>query len=428
MDVYTCIKTRRSIRKYKNKKIPENLLKEILQVGLYAPSSCNQQMYYFINVEDEKIRERLEKEAGFWLNKRLPHAIFVIADKRFGSELFANIQSAAGAIENILLYAHSMGLGGLWMCGVGDRGVIKKILNVSDRYHLVGCIGLGYPDESPPTPAKRHIDEIYFKNSYLEPNSRRSNPDYWRYEQINSLAERSIYAHSPEIGYKHLFKMQFQNELAYISKNLGKENLSVYEMSGTYLFELAARNPDKAFYSISPSEKIAEWLALRAKFLNLKNVKCVKAEINQIKNKTFDSVLLLELINRIPTKERIEILKSSRKLLKSESKIIMPVLNKFSLYGFLFRKGVSRRFGPEISLGESEVRGLLKEANLSINESVGFNLLPSPKLFFKVGVPGKYTFLNAMMRKMSRTNLLEDSINYGPLKKFCASKIYLIGY
>ncbi len=426
MDVYHCIKTRRSIRKYKNKKIPENLLKEVLQVATCAPSSCNQQMYYFINVEDEKIRERLEKEAGFWLNKRIPHAVFVIADKRFGSELFANIQSAAAGIENILLYAHSIGLGGLWMCGVGDRGVIKKILNVSDKYHLVGCIGLGYPDEIPLTPTKRQIQEIYFKNSFAEPNSRKSDPDYWDYSQINGLAERAIFAHSPDVGYKHLFKIQFQNELEYISKRLGKENLSVYEISGTYLFELALRNPDKKFYSISQSDRVAEWLALRAKFLGLENVTCLKGALNQIKNRSFDSVLLLELVNRIPEKERMNILNSSKNLIKSDGKIILSMLNKISLYGFLFRKGVSRRFGPEISTSHLEIKKLLDRSNLKIRQRVGFNLIPSAKIFFKIGVPGKYTFLNTCFRRFAKTNMLENSISYSFLKNFSSSNIYVV--
>jgi len=426
MDVYSCIKTRRSIRKYKNKRIPENTLKEILQVATYAPSSCNQQMYYFINVEDEKIRARLEKEAGFWLNKRLPHAIFVIADKRFGSELFANIQSAAAGIENILLYAHSLGLGGLWMCGVGDRGVIKKILNVSNKYHLVGCIGLGYSDETPPIPTKRQIEEIYFKNSFLEPNSKKSNPDYWDYIQINSLAERAIFAHSPEVGYKHLFKIQFENELSYISKHLGKENLSVYEISGTYLFELAAKNTDKNFYSITSSEKIAEWLDLRAKSLNLKNIKCVKATLEDIKTKKFNAVLLLELMNRVPTKQRQAIINSCKNLIDGDGKIILSVLNRNSLYGYLFRKGVSRRFGPEISLSHGDIKKLLNKTELKTKERVGFNLFPSPKLFFKIGVPGKYTFLNAMMRRLASKKLLEDSINYGILKNFSSSNIYIL--
>ena len=131
-------------------------------------------------------------------------------------------------------------------------------------------------------------------------------------------------------------------------------------------------------------------------------------------------------MNRVPTKQRQAIINSCKNLIDGDGKIILSVLNRNSLYGYLFRKGVSRRFGPEISLSHGDIKKLLNKTELKTKERVGFNLFPSPKLFFKIGVPGKYTFLNAMMRRLASKKLLEDSINYGILKNFSSSNIYIL--
>jgi nitroreductase len=56
MDVTTAIRTRRSIRKYKRKEIPDNTLKEILEAARLAPSAANRQAWELIVVRDPKLK------------------------------------------------------------------------------------------------------------------------------------------------------------------------------------------------------------------------------------------------------------------------------------------------------------------------------------------------------------------------------------
>lgn len=425
MDVKEAIYGRRSIRKFKQKKIPSKLLREIINAGLQAPASCNQQMYSIILVEDGKLKRRLHNEAHFKLIPRMPHVMFVICDKRFGNERFANIQGTAAVIHNMTLYAFSKGIGSLWMAGYGDKAIVKELLSIPQHYHILGAVGLGYSDEDPLPPVKADVDEIVFKNKFTSHQKNAKNPNDWEEEDIVNIATRSIFAKSPDIGYKHLFPLEIKQEINYISPYLSKNVLSIYDISGLYLYELAKRNPDVKFTSLVWKEFAREWLEERAKFLGLKNLKFVCKDIKDVKAK-YSTILLLDFINRSKDKQISEVLEYSKNILTNNGKIIMSSLNRKSIYGLLFRKGVTRRYGPEISLSNKKVKIFIDIAALNINDRRGFNPLPSPRLFFKTGVPGRYTVFNKYMRFLSKFDLLEGKSYKGILKNFCTLNIFVL--
>ena len=426
MDLKKAIWERRSIRAYKNEKIPKEIINNIIEAGIQAPSSCNQQMSYFILIEDEKLKKRLAEEAHFKFILKIPSPIFVITDKRFGDERLANIQGTAAAIQNMMLYAYSIGIGSCWIAGYGDKAIVKNLLKIPRHYHVLGCVAFGYPDkEELIIPIKRDINEITFVNQCNLEKTPTKNPDDWNYKDILSLSERAISAKSPEMGYHHLFKLELEKEVEYISIHLDDKVLSVYEVSGIFLFELAKNNKDKSFITITPSEKIAEWLRARARFLNLNNIEVKVTSLDKIKSNSFNSVICFELFNRLPKKEKENIIKNCKRILNKNGILIGSVLNKNSLYGFLFRKGVSRRYGPEISLSPFEIKNLLKKHNLEIIDIKGFNLIPSPSLFFKTGIPGRYTIFNRYMRYLSKIDLLEDSVHRSFIKNFCTTNIFI---
>lgn len=422
MDLLEAIYKRRSIRQYKDKNIPSNVVQDILKAGVQAPSSCNQQMYYFILVTDVKLKKKLHIDAGFKWIDRIPLPIFVICDKRFGNERYANIQGASASIQNMMLYAHSIGIGSCWMAGYGDKAVVKRLLNIPQHFHILGCVGFGYSDEKPLAPVKRPVEDITFYNKFMDVKNT-NNPDEWEYKEILGLAERAIAAKSPDIGYYHLFSLELEQQLKYISSKLGKNNLYIYDVGGIYLFRLAQMNQDKEFTMLSYSKNIHDWMVERTNYLKIKNIKFIVGKLSDIKSKTFDTILFIDLINRLPHKNRLEILNESKRIVKSNGNIILSFLNKFSLYGILFNKGVARRYGPEISLSHGYIKSLLKDNDLNVTDSFGFNLIPSPRLFFKIGVPGRYTLFNDYLRGLSKLDLLEDYKTDNFLKNFCTSMI-----
>jgi nitroreductase len=427
MDVKTAIWERRSFRKFKNKKIDPSIINKILEAGLQCPSSCNQQMTYFIAVDDEKKKELYHK-AGSKLLKRFPLIMFVITDKRFGNTQYANIQSAAAAVQNMFLYAYSLGIGSCWMASFGDKKIVKKILHISKDYHVLGAIGFGYPDEKILPPKKRRVEEVLFWNQFKQP-ALSKNPQGWSEQEIWGLASRSIFAKSPDIGYFHLFGKQFENECKKLSKFLGKEVLCVFEPSNLYVFQLALMRKDVQFTCLVKEKYVVEWFEERAEHLKLENItfRVDPAMSKTFKNKKehgkYDTLLYTDIFNRLDLRRNKELLQKVRPFLKNKGRLLLLFLNTYSLLGKLFHKGVARRYGPEISYAFNKVQRVVNKAGFSVRVRTGFNLIPSPRIFFKAGVPGKYTVFNSFFRFWSRFSLLEGYATKTPLRSLCTSQL-----
>ena len=151
MDSKEYILTRRSIRKYKDKNIQKSVIKEILLGAFSAPSAGNQQPWQFMVIDDKKILSEISNYLpnGKFL-KDVNTAIFVMGD--LDKERHKNYWpvDCSAATQNILLTAHSMGIGSCWL-GVyprEDRIInIKKYFNLPDHIIPFSIVSLGYTDE-----------------------------------------------------------------------------------------------------------------------------------------------------------------------------------------------------------------------------------------------------------------------------------------
>lgn len=156
MDVLEAIFTRRSIRKFLDKKISESDVNLILQAGMYAPSANNGQTWRFVVINE---RELLDSIPSFhpWSQMCLqaPLVIMVCAFVPSGKLYEMWVQDCAAATQNILLAAHALGLGGVWL-GVHPReeriAGARNLVGLPDEIHPFSLIALGYPDELPETP------------------------------------------------------------------------------------------------------------------------------------------------------------------------------------------------------------------------------------------------------------------------------------
>lgn len=162
------IKTRRSIRKYKNIKVDLEKINLILEAGRWAPSSGNLQNWYFIVVQDKK---KINKIAEYcmqpWISTA-PLVIVVCSDTErvvdwYGERgRFYSIQNIAAAVQNMLLQAHSIGLGSCWI-GAFNEEKIKELLKIPKNIEVHAIITLGYPDESPESERKPLEDIVFFE-------------------------------------------------------------------------------------------------------------------------------------------------------------------------------------------------------------------------------------------------------------------------
>ncbi|MCM1074645.1 MAG: nitroreductase family protein [Ruminococcus sp.] len=150
------IMTRTSIRDYENRPVEESKIDTLLQAAMAAPTAVNKQPWQFIVIKDKKTLKAIsENFKSMKMAEKAPLAIVVCGDLEAAlpgdtSEYW--VQDASAATENLLLAAHSLGLGAVW-CGIypiPDRvELLKNILNLPDNIIPLNVIPIGYPAEDP---------------------------------------------------------------------------------------------------------------------------------------------------------------------------------------------------------------------------------------------------------------------------------------
>ena len=124
MTLEEAIYGRRSIRKFNDKEVPELLIRSLIDAAIHAPSACNLQGWKFLVVRkgDRKV---FHNEILF----HAPAIIFVAykndANSTTGTLHKDYVQSAAAAIENLLLMAYNKGLGACWICDIPESTVLQ---------------------------------------------------------------------------------------------------------------------------------------------------------------------------------------------------------------------------------------------------------------------------------------------------------------
>lgn len=150
MDLLEVIKTRRSVRSYLETPIDEKVIMELIESAIWAPSSKNNQPWKFKIINEQKIISEISDHSihGEWM-KTAPCFIVVYLDKQKTTNYTKEVQSCGAAIQNILLYAHSIGLGSCWVGEVQNNNDINGILSIdSEKFELIGIITIGYYKQS----------------------------------------------------------------------------------------------------------------------------------------------------------------------------------------------------------------------------------------------------------------------------------------
>jgi len=152
MDALEAILGRRSYRVYKNQEIPDDVLKNLLRAGMYAPSAVNSQPWEFLVMKDAVKKEAVSNLLSVWsMLKKAPLGILVMANRngyRAQTKEFF-VQDCAAATQNILLAAHAQGLGGVWLGTYPKEDVMKgirEIYDIPDHIIPFSVLSIGYPD------------------------------------------------------------------------------------------------------------------------------------------------------------------------------------------------------------------------------------------------------------------------------------------
>ncbi len=162
MDVFDAIRDRRSVRCFSSRDVGGDKVDRILEAAKWAPSAGNLQARDFILVRDSGTKAEIARAAlnqGFISEAPV---VFVVCANRgrsggrygFRGESLYCILDAAASVQNMLLMAHSLGLGACWV-GAFDVGMVREILEIPGGVDPVAIVPIGYPGEIPKAPLRR---------------------------------------------------------------------------------------------------------------------------------------------------------------------------------------------------------------------------------------------------------------------------------
>jgi len=181
MELAQAVRERRSIRKFKPDPIPQELLERVLRQAMWAPSAMNTQPWKFFvctgaakegliavaqgcmekldirlqKLFNEKMRELVH---GYFRNFGGAPAIVAVVSQLPEEDVYrrGSLFSSCAAMQNFLLLAHEAGLGTCWMTGPlwVEEAVVEHL--GCPGWGLVGLTPVGWPDQSPPVPPRKH--------------------------------------------------------------------------------------------------------------------------------------------------------------------------------------------------------------------------------------------------------------------------------
>jgi len=168
MEAIEAIMGRRSIRRYTDKKIPEETITKLLKAAMNAPSAHNKQPWHFIVVDDRETMLKIPEYHQYSkMLENASHAIVVLGDNNIQTSDFW-VHDTSAATENILIAAHAMGLGAVWLGIHPHESLIegtKKLFDIPDHVTPLCIISLGYPDENR-SPCENYNPERVHKNKW----------------------------------------------------------------------------------------------------------------------------------------------------------------------------------------------------------------------------------------------------------------------
>lgn len=171
-NVIKAMKERRSIRKFKADMPSKEDIQEIIEAGLYAPNGMGKQAVITVAVTNKELRDKISKDnckIGGWQDGfdpfyGAPVILMVLAAKDWPNRVY----DGSLVMGNMLLAAHSLGLGGIWIHRAKEESempeyqeLLKK-LGIEGEWEGIGHCAIGYADCDLPAAADRKENRVFW--------------------------------------------------------------------------------------------------------------------------------------------------------------------------------------------------------------------------------------------------------------------------
>ena len=166
------MKTRRSVRKFTMEPVPQALIDQVIEAGLYAASGKGEQDVIVIQIADRAVRDKLSM-----MNRQIIGSSNENLDPFYGAQTVlvvlarkdwpTHVYDGSLVLGNMMLAAHALGLGSCWIHRAKEEfetpwgKELLQSLGITEEYEGIGHCILGYADGEAPKAAARKANRVY---------------------------------------------------------------------------------------------------------------------------------------------------------------------------------------------------------------------------------------------------------------------------
>lgn len=367
------IKERRSVRAYKEEPISSEVLEKLIEAAIWAPSSCNRQPWFFVIVTEKEQKTRIASAVGG--QKTITNAPVVIivtinlaAYEGVLEHNVAPFLDAGVALENILLIAHSMGIGACPIAGRLQEDIIRDALDIPKTHKIMGLVTLGIPQKLPQPPEREAITKYYSLNLFKDQKQR-----VGQYEDISLQRKRlsrlggdvSNYYRRPaeRIDLFRYAKTKIQSMIS------GKNNV-LFTYAGLGYF-LEGMPEDKVSSLVSSEDE--RWFIREFKGLKHNLIVSSPLELPATSVK-YDCIVSFFDLHFMDDQETAQFIKNINMVMDRDTELILVFLNRHSWYGL--------NFSVASKLGRISTR--IRLSGLEKPLSINYVISKIPRNYFSV--------------------------------------------
>ncbi len=166
MDILEGIYTRRSIRQFTGEPVDRHQLDEIIKAGTWAPSGLNNQPWRFVIIRTPGIKKELAKLTAYHFTiERAPACIAVFVYRSVMYNDIKDYQAIGACIQNMLLAAHGLGLGAVWLGEILKKaGEVRRLLGLPEEMELMAVVAIGHPAAGKHSSKRKDLSEVLLKD------------------------------------------------------------------------------------------------------------------------------------------------------------------------------------------------------------------------------------------------------------------------
>lgn len=165
MELLEGIYTRRSVRQFTAEPVERGQVLEIVKAGTWAPSGLNNQPWRFVIVQSETVRGDLAKQTKYHVViEAAPVCVAVFVDRSAMYHDVKDHQAMGACVQNMLLAAHALGLGAVWLGEIlRNAAGVRTLLGLPGHLELMAVVAIGHPAGKRPAAVRKAVTEVLIK-------------------------------------------------------------------------------------------------------------------------------------------------------------------------------------------------------------------------------------------------------------------------